>query len=184
MAIGLAREISFPVSQADSVLTLPGGFAITRDEKFRNQQVVVAIAIPPGKKIRIDKSVDSYDWFNISANHSHLRWSRNWHDDDNWDEDLNLENTFYWNSGVQYIMTPDGLSRIDREERQEKAERPEKMERPERKEKPDNDGYRYKGPEKPARKNNADSPALKSTTMLNVPGSGQFVLLSSLVNPF
>jgi len=96
-------------------------------------------------------------------------------------------------------MTPDGLSRIDREERQEKTERPERKERkekadqdesPEYQEKKktqhgtDNDGYRYKGPEKPARKNNADSPALKSTTMLNVPGSSQFVLLSSLVNPF
>jgi phage shock protein PspC (stress-responsive transcriptional regulator) len=204
MAIDLARQISFPVTQADSVLTLPGGFAITRDEKFRNQQVVVAIAIPLGKKILVDKSVNSYDWFNISANHSHLRWSRNWHDDEYSDEDLNLENTFYWNSSVQYIMTPDGLSKIDREERQERTQRPEKAERPERKEKPDqgdspeyqekkknksqhgsdNDGYRYNGPEKPARKNNADSPALKSTTMLNVPGSGQFILLSSLVNPF
>jgi phage shock protein PspC (stress-responsive transcriptional regulator) len=197
-AMDLAREIVFPVSQSDSVLTLPSGFAITQDQKFRNQQVLIAIAVPIGKRIMIDASVNKYEWFNISANNSHLRWSNNWRDESNsWEENLNLENTYYWNTNVPYIMTADGLSRTDRDgtdreekrertERREQKERPEKTEKPEQPEKKENknpDGYRYKAPDSRPKKTGADSPALKSTTMLSEPGMSAFVLLSSLVNP-
>ncbi len=118
--------------------------------------------------------------------------SNNWNDDDNWDEDVNMDNTYYWNSNMEYVMTPDGLARadranVDREERREQKEHPERAEQPEKKEQnekksnngDDNDGYRYKGPEKPAKKS-ADSPVPKSTTMLSVPSVSPFVLLSAL----
>jgi phage shock protein PspC (stress-responsive transcriptional regulator) len=196
-AMDRARQIVFPVSQSDSILLLSGGFPVSKDQKFRNQQVIVAVYIPLGKKIMVDRSVNRYDWFNISPDNQHFRWDNwdsRWSEDNNWDENLNLDNSYYWNSNVQYVMTPDGLSktsRMDRDEdRPEKAERPEKKERSEKKERdetpeknqPDNNGYRYKGPEKPARKSNADSPAAKSTTMLMVPRSSQFLLLSTLCN--
>jgi hypothetical protein len=195
-AMDLARQIVFPVGQSDSVLQLPGGFPISRDQKFRNQQVIVAVYIPVGRKIMIDRSVNHYEWFNISPDNQHFRWDNwdsRWPDDNNWDENY-LENSYYWNSNVQYVMTPDGLSKTGRmdkdEDRPEKAERPGKKERPEKKEqnetpeksKHDKDGYRYKGPEQPARKTNADSPVPKSTTMLIVPRSSQFLLLSTLCN--
>ena len=198
-AMDRAREIVFPVSQSDSILQLPGGFPISRDQKFRNQQVIVAVYIPLGKKIMVDRSVNHYQWFNIDANNQHFRWDNwdsRWPDDNNWDESSNLDNSYYWNSNVQYIMTPDGLSRVNRldagsDDQPEKPERPEKKERtekkerdeaPEKKSQPDNYGYRYKAPEPPARKNNSDTPVPKSTTMLTAPRSSQFVLLAALFN--
>jgi phage shock protein PspC (stress-responsive transcriptional regulator) len=196
-AMDHARQIVFPVSQADSVLLLSGGFPVSKDEKFRNQQVIVAVYIPLGKKVRVDRSVDHYEWINISPNNGHFRWDKwdsRWHDDDSWDEGSNMDNSYYWNSNVQYVMTPDGLVRTDRmdrdDDRPEKTERPDKKEKTEKKERgeapekgqPDNNGYRYKGPEKPARKSNADTTLRKSTTMLTIPRGSQFLLLSALCN--
>ena len=37
----LARRITFDISQQDSVLLLPRAFAISKDDKFRNQQLLV-----------------------------------------------------------------------------------------------------------------------------------------------
>ncbi|HLX67502.1 MAG TPA: PspC domain-containing protein, partial [Puia sp.] len=45
-ALDRARQISFPVTQSDSVIQLPGGFPITRDQQFRNQQVIVVVYVP------------------------------------------------------------------------------------------------------------------------------------------
>jgi hypothetical protein len=55
-----AEKISFPVSQIDSVLYLPKGFAISKDTKFRNQQVMVVIEVPVGKQIRVDNSTEFF----------------------------------------------------------------------------------------------------------------------------
>lgn len=190
-AMELAQQIVFPVHQSDSILNLPGGFSVTRDQKFRNQQVIVAIYIPVGKKILLDKTVKDYKWFSMSTNGQHIRWNGdNW--DGDWESDVNMDNTYYWNSNMEYVMTPDGLARadrsnVDREERREQKERPERPEQPERKEQNEkksnngdnNDGYRYKAPEKPAKKS-ADSSIPKSTTMLSVPAVSPFVLLSAL----
>jgi phage shock protein PspC (stress-responsive transcriptional regulator) len=195
----LAQQISFTVQQTDSILSLPAGFAISKNQKFRNQQVLVAISVPVGKRIMIDNSVRHFRWFNLSGNHRHINWSDG--DEDNWDDQTDLDNTYYWNSNVEYTMTATGLaraSRLDREEQPEQTERPEKKERPEqpeqpeKKEKPaqdqndkqgsDHNGYRYQGPEKPAHKNNSDSPATKSTTMLTIPYRGELGLLTALVH--
>ena len=194
-ALQRAREISFPVTQTDSVILLPGGFPITRDQKFRNQQVIVAVYIPVGKKIFLDNSVNRYDWFNLNVGRHHINWEDDRNSDGFDDEGFSLENNFYWNSGVQYIMTTDGLQRIDamgkyqdRPEQPEKRERPEKPERPELKEKDEAPGkptepgkgtYRYKAP---AEKAKPDSPAPKSTTMLMTPATCPFVLLSSFTS--
>ena len=195
-AMALAQQISFPVRQSDSILNLPAGFTINMEQKFRNQQVLVAISVPVGKKILLDKSIRNYEWFNVSTNNRHIHWSYGGNDEDSWEDATDLENAYPWSSNVEYIMTTDGLSRADRaetdrKEQQEKAERPEQPERKEQDENgnkkhqhdTNNDGYRYKGPEKPARKSGSDTPVLKSTTMLSVPYSSQFVLLSTLVNP-
>ncbi len=72
-ALDRARQISFPVTQSDSVIQLPGGFSIDREQKFRNQQVIVAVYIPVGKKIMMDNSVARYDWFNLNVGHRHIQ---------------------------------------------------------------------------------------------------------------
>ena len=112
----LAQQISFPVQQSDSVLGLPAGFAISKNQKFRNQQVLVAISVPVGKRILIDNSTKNFRWFNFSGNHRHIHWSDG--DEDNWDDETDLDNTYFWNSNVEYTMTATGLvrsSRLDRE---------------------------------------------------------------------
>jgi len=186
-ALDRARQISFPVTQTDSVLQLPAGFTINREQKFRNQQVIVVVYIPVGKKILLDNSVGRYDWFNVNVGRSHINWEdgRNDYSSEYDDEGFSLENNFYWNSGIQYIMTADGLKPVNGMGKYgERPERPENPERPERKEKkeapeksaqpeksgksgqPANGSYRYKAP---APKRDADTPVPKSSTMVVLP---------------
>ena len=191
-ALEHARQINFPITQLDSVIQLPGGFPITRDQKFRNQQVIVAVYIPMGKKIMMDNSLNRYDWFSLNVGRHHLNLDdRDQYDASYDDEGFSLENNFYWNSGVQYIMTSEGLQRVnamgkydDRPERPEKQERPEKKEKveaPENSTPPGKDGYRYQAPEAPAKRKNADTPVPKSSTMLAPSHPPRFALLSSLI---
>lgn len=98
-----AQNIRFDIQQQDSVLLLPPGFPISSNDKFRNQQVAVVIEIPVGKRIRLNRRVERYDWFNINMG-NRRGWNNNW--DDAWD------NTYNWDSEVDYIMTPDGLKRV------------------------------------------------------------------------
>ncbi|HET6256456.1 MAG TPA: PspC domain-containing protein [Puia sp.] len=193
-ALDHARQINFQIAQTDSIVLLPGGFPVTRDQKFRNQQVIVAVYIPNGKKFMIDNSVNRYDWMNLRVGRSHIEFDDHDRNDDSYDDEgFSLENNFYWNSGVQYMMTTEGLQRVnamgkpeDRPERPEIKERPEKPDRPGKKENdekpenptPGNGGYRYK---EPAKKNNADTPATRSSTMLMSHRPSRFVLFSLFI---
>lgn len=190
-ALEHARQIIFPVAQTDSVIQLPGGFPVSRDEKFRNQQVVIAVYIPVGKKIMIDNSVGRYDWFNLNVGRHHITWEDNRSNDGFDDEGFSLDNNFFWNSGVQYIMTTQGLQRVgaagnyeDRPERPEKPEHPEKKEKveaPDNSPRPGTGDYRYKSPQAPAKKNNPDTPAPRSSTMISNPHPSPFVLWSCFI---
>ena len=51
VARNLAEKVQFNLTQQDSILILPKGFPISRDDKFRNQQVLVVVEIPVGKGI-------------------------------------------------------------------------------------------------------------------------------------
>jgi phage shock protein PspC (stress-responsive transcriptional regulator) len=105
-----AEKITFDLSQQDSTLILPKGFPISRDDKFRNQQVLVVVEIPVGKRIQVDRSVNNFEWFNIDHNRRR-GWNFDW--DESWDH------TYHWESNTEYIMTPDGLERVDRLDQQE-----------------------------------------------------------------
>ncbi|HEY6976719.1 MAG TPA: PspC domain-containing protein, partial [Chitinophagaceae bacterium] len=96
-----ASKISFLVEQSDSLLILSKGFAITRNDKFRNQQVLLVIQVPVGKKIELDQTVNDYKWFNVESDFDHNGWNDNWSND--W------ENTYSWRSNTEYIMTEKGL---------------------------------------------------------------------------
>ncbi|MEJ7768120.1 MAG: PspC domain-containing protein [Chitinophagaceae bacterium] len=108
IAEDLAYRINFSVMQRDSILYLPKGFSITQRDKFRNQQVMLVLEVPVGKRVEVDRSVDSYNWFNINMN-SRRGWNIDW--DERWD------NSYYWNSNKEYIMTQEGLEETAREKR-------------------------------------------------------------------
>jgi hypothetical protein len=124
-----------------------GGFPISKNEKFRNQQVMIIIEVPVGKKIQIDGSIHNYGWFNINIRRN--GWAIN-DDDDEWNNDW--DERYDWEADTEYIMTVKGLERTDKKKYDtDDDENDNKQPTP----KIDN-GYRYKG--------NSDSIKIKSQT--------------------
>ncbi len=98
-----AAMINFPIRQQDSILYLPKGFAISKESKFRNQQVLVILEVPVGKSVRIDNSIDWYQWFDVNVNRRGV----------NIDIDDDFYNDYSWRNNVWYVMTENGLERAD-----------------------------------------------------------------------
>jgi uncharacterized protein YjbJ (UPF0337 family) len=103
LATKTAEKIHFAISQQDTVLNLPEGFAVSSTDKFRNQQVLLIIEVPVGKRIQMDESLNHYDWFNINVNNR-----RGW----NIDFDEYNDQSYSWEANKEYIMTPDGLKKV------------------------------------------------------------------------
>ena len=99
-----ANYISYGGQQRDSLLILDKGIAITKQNKFRNQRVIVTIYVPVGKQVRIDRSIG---------------WGHNVHFGGPWnDDDFNIdsdEEERGWQSNVNYVMKADGLYTTDGE---------------------------------------------------------------------
>ncbi len=102
-----AEEINFDVAQNDSVLTLARGFSITPKQQFHNQQVLIYIKVPVGKKIYMATNLDDYHWFAINKS-----WKKNNGLNVEWDVSGDHEPT--WDAGVEYIMTEHGLERTSK----------------------------------------------------------------------
>lgn len=98
-----AENIHFNIDQQDSTLYLPEGFAVSSSDKFRNQQVLVIIEVPIGKKIQMSDALNHYSWFNINVN-----TRRGW----NVDFDDYRDEGYGWDSNTEYIMTPDGPKKV------------------------------------------------------------------------
>jgi phage shock protein PspC (stress-responsive transcriptional regulator) len=149
-AQSVAEKINFDIAQQDSVLLLPrGGFPISQNEKFRNQQVLVIIEVPVGKKIQIDGSVHNYGWFNINIRRN--GWTIS--DDDEWNNDE--DERYEWEANTEYIMTAKGLERTDKKRYDsDDDENDSKQASP----KTDN-GYRYKGNSDSSKTQNQKEPA-------------------------
>ncbi|MEO6719712.1 MAG: PspC domain-containing protein [Ferruginibacter sp.] len=97
----LANLIDFNVFQKDSLLVLDKGIAITRQNKFRNQRVIITVYVPVGKQIRIDR--------NVGWGHD-VRFG-NW---DNGDFNINIDDEERgWDHDVDYMMKADGLYTLD-----------------------------------------------------------------------
>lgn len=94
-----AEKIHFNLAQSDSILTMDGGIPITRDNKFRNQRVIVTVYVPEGKRIKIAKNAGIVS-------------------DNDLDEDV-CKTIFpemieqNWEPEVEYIMKSDGLYTLD-----------------------------------------------------------------------
>jgi phage shock protein C len=117
-ARALAREISYPIVQQDSIIYLPSGISIPRDSKYRNQRIRLIIRVPVNRKLEMDREIrrHNYNW-----NWDNEDWNgRNWDDnEDNDDEE-----------GAQVIkMTDDGINKEERVNRKDSIE----------------NNYRYKG---------------------------------------
>ena len=109
-ALANARSIQYSLNFKDSVLTLDRGFTVSEHSKFRNQRVAVTIEVPVGKRIYIDKSVDRLEWHNVTFNGPRRG---NWEWEDDWD-------SRGWNdTDVEYVMTEDGLERVDGKDKQQ-----------------------------------------------------------------
>ena len=104
-AENLAQKISFPITQTDSILYLPAKFAVGRNEKWRNQKVVLVIEVPEGKYLELEESLDDYDYFNIQFNRRNR--GANW--DIDFDDDIRE-----YQKGTPLIMTPNGLERANK----------------------------------------------------------------------
>lgn len=100
----LAQKINFSIEQKDTLLYLGRGITINPKDKFRNQNVIISIAVPIGKKIIIKRNAG---W----------SWNRNIHvsffDDSDFDW-YNLDGSeLAWKHNVEYIMTNEGLKRTN-----------------------------------------------------------------------
>lgn len=102
-----AGKIKFDVYQKDSLLMLDKGITISKDNIFRNQNVIVTIAVPVGKRIKIDEN-SGWDYNRFEMDFGHNDWN-------NWDW-YNDEDAESWHEGVEYVMTPDGLKAVRAED--------------------------------------------------------------------
>lgn len=103
VANSIAEKISFPLWQQDTVLYLPAGFAISKNERWRNQRVSLTLKVPVGKRFMLDKRASEYDYFDV---HSGRRRGFHIDEDEDWSES-------YWvEAGKEYIMTPDGPKKV------------------------------------------------------------------------
>jgi len=100
-----ATDIVFAVNQQDSIVTLPKGFPVSKKNKFRNQQVMVVMEVPVGKRIMIDRSANWYNWFEVNIDgrrEVNIDWDSKW------------DNSYSWKTNVVYVMTESGLERVDK----------------------------------------------------------------------
>jgi phage shock protein PspC (stress-responsive transcriptional regulator) len=108
-----AEKINFSITQQDSTLFLDRGIAITKTEKFRNQHVIMTIAVPVGKRFKITNKGWSQTNIRVNSNgiqsENHLGGDDLWVDEwnENWDNE-----SYSFVRGVEYKMTKEGLEKI------------------------------------------------------------------------
>lgn len=114
----LAQKINFSVTQQDSILMLDRGIAITKTDKFRNQHVIMTIAVPVGKRFKITNKGWSQTNIRVNSRGIHSETMNHFGGDDIWVDEWNenWDNESYaYDRGVEYKMTKDGLERIKSE---------------------------------------------------------------------
>ncbi len=104
-AKNLAEKITYNIAQTDSVLALYKGITINKIDKFRNQRIIITIAVPVGKRILID---DKIAW----KRKVHIGFNNDW--DDHWNRNnyYNNDEDEDWDAGQEYIQTEKGLKHV------------------------------------------------------------------------
>jgi phage shock protein PspC (stress-responsive transcriptional regulator) len=113
----LAQRIGFSIDARDSVVDLGSGFAISRRDKYRGQEVEVRIMVPKGKKIRFDPSIAE----KLSPFRFHMSVGRRGRD---WEA---YPYVFGYRTDIDYIMDSTGHlvsadGSLERQERRENRE--------------------------------------------------------------
>jgi len=114
----LASRINFDLTQQDSLVYLDRGIAINKKDKFRNQHIIMTIAVPVGKRIKITNK--GWSQTNVQINNRGMRTGtidrissdEDWYDE--WNEPWDGE-SYDFEKGVEYKMTATGLEKIKRE---------------------------------------------------------------------
>lgn len=96
------QKISFDVTQKDSVIELQKGFAISKNDKFRNQQVTIIIEVPVGNLILLDNDLSWLD----QEMHFGERSYRSPYD----------KVTYHYRYDKEYRMTENGLERVKKQD--------------------------------------------------------------------
>jgi hypothetical protein len=120
-ANALADKIHFSVMQKDSTLLLDRGIAITAKDKFRNQHVIMTIAVPLGKRFKITNKGWSQTNIRVNRRGIHSETMNDFGTDTwvgEWDEDWDSESLSY-DRGVEYKMTAIGLEKLGRADGEE-----------------------------------------------------------------
>jgi hypothetical protein len=114
----LANKINFELTQQDSLLYLDRGIGINKIDKFRNQHIIMTIAVPIGKRIKITNK--GWSQTNVNINGRGMRTGtidrissdENWYDEwnENWDNE-----SYQYERGVEYKMTKTGLEELRRD---------------------------------------------------------------------
>ncbi len=114
-----AQKINFSITQQDSTLFLDRGIAITQKDKFRNQHVIMTIAVPVGKRFKITNKGWSQTNIRVNSRGIHSETMNHFGGDDIWVDEWNenWDNESYsFDRGVEYKMTADGLEKIKSDE--------------------------------------------------------------------
>lgn len=101
-----AQKIRFDYLQTNNTLDLGSHISISKNEKFRGQQMLVIIQVPEGKKIRFDGSIDKLKHFDIRVSESWENGRRKWRKRERVYNDY--ENSFDYLTNEDYIMNEDG----------------------------------------------------------------------------
>jgi len=127
----LAGKINFDLNQKDSTLFLDKGIAINKTDKFRNQHIIMTLAVPVGKRFKITNK--GWAQVNVRVNKNGFRSEthsgfilNDGFDGDDWDLNLDTE-AFDYDHDVEYIMTPTGLERVDGVRESNDSEDPEAL---------------------------------------------------------
>lgn len=120
----LANKINFELTQQDSMLYLDKGIGINKIDKFRNQHIIMTIAVPIGKRIKITNK--GWSQTNVNINGSGMRMGtidritndENWYDE--WNEPWDNE-SYQFEKGVEYKMTKTGLESLSPMEQEDNS---------------------------------------------------------------
>jgi phage shock protein PspC (stress-responsive transcriptional regulator) len=101
-AMTRAENIQYSVLSRDSVLDLSSGYEVSKENKFRLQQVEIEIQVPVGKKIRFDESVKE------KLNPANFKIRKTYRRNRVVNIEMNNDEYFSFRSGVDYTMSEGG----------------------------------------------------------------------------
>jgi hypothetical protein len=126
----LANKINFELTQQDSLVYLDRGIGINKKDKFRNQHIIMTIAVPIGKRIKITNK--GWSQTNVNINGRGMRTGiidrissdENWYDE--WNEPWDNE-SYPFEKGIEYKMTKTGLESLSPMDANDRSDDSNKM---------------------------------------------------------